>query len=323
MGRTPLIGGHAQARRARHGGTETHASPGMQRSSPAARRWSNRTTGRSLSAGGARHGAKADALARRSSSLTLGDRPRRACQCHRAGSLLPHRGRRQRPTRVVLRERQLKGRPECCDPATAAARLWRAGHGDAVSSCVGRDSPRERGVCVGLSHPRVLGSTGGEPARARGRAWQGHAQAGPRHSSADRHLARCGDRSGRARSLAGAVATYTSRPERAWGPRDVARTRHARLGDRPLGGEFRTTVEVDPGQAVVATGADKWIRHPSYAGLLLILAGLGLALGNWLSLAACLVLPLPALVRRIQVRKPSSTACWVMPTAPTRSRPRA
>lgn len=40
-----------------------------------------------------------------------------------------------------------------------------------------------------------------------------------------------------------------------------------------LGGAFRITVEVDPDQAVVTSGPYKWIRHPSYAGLLLILAG--------------------------------------------------
>jgi protein-S-isoprenylcysteine O-methyltransferase Ste14 len=70
-----------------------------------------------------------------------------------------------------------------------------------------------------------------------------------------------------------------------------------------LGGAFRTTVEVDPDQAVVTTGPYKWIRHPSYAGLLLILAGLGLALTSWLSVAACLVLPLPALAWRIHVEE--------------------
>jgi protein-S-isoprenylcysteine O-methyltransferase Ste14 len=70
-----------------------------------------------------------------------------------------------------------------------------------------------------------------------------------------------------------------------------------------LGGAFRTTVEVDPDQAVVNTGPYKWIRHPSYAGLLLIVAGLGLALGNWLSLAACLVLPLPAFAWRIHIEE--------------------
>jgi protein-S-isoprenylcysteine O-methyltransferase Ste14 len=70
-----------------------------------------------------------------------------------------------------------------------------------------------------------------------------------------------------------------------------------------LGGAFRTTVEVDPGQAVVSTGPYRWIRHPSYLGLLLIVAGFGVALGSWLSLAACLVLPLPGLVRRIHVEE--------------------
>ena len=70
-----------------------------------------------------------------------------------------------------------------------------------------------------------------------------------------------------------------------------------------LGGAFRTTVEVDPDQAVVTSGPYKRIRHPSYAGLPLILAGLGLAIGNWPSAAACLVLPLPALAWRIHVEE--------------------
>jgi len=69
-----------------------------------------------------------------------------------------------------------------------------------------------------------------------------------------------------------------------------------------LGGAFRTTVEVDPGRAVVTSGPYKWIRHPSYAGLLLIVAGFGLAL-NWLAVAACVVLALPALARRIHVEE--------------------
>jgi protein-S-isoprenylcysteine O-methyltransferase Ste14 len=70
-----------------------------------------------------------------------------------------------------------------------------------------------------------------------------------------------------------------------------------------LGRAFRTSVEVDPDQDVVTTGPYKWIRHPSYASLLLILAGLGLALGNWLSVAASLLLPLPALAWRINVEE--------------------
>ena len=70
-----------------------------------------------------------------------------------------------------------------------------------------------------------------------------------------------------------------------------------------LGSAFRTTVEVDPDQALVSTGPYQRVRHPSYAGLLLILAGLGLAIGNWLAFAICLVLPVPAIVRRITVEE--------------------
>jgi protein-S-isoprenylcysteine O-methyltransferase Ste14 len=62
-------------------------------------------------------------------------------------------------------------------------------------------------------------------------------------------------------------------------------------------------VEVEPGQAVVSSGPYRWIRHPSYAGLLLIVAGLGAAFRNWLSLTAYVVLPLPAIVWRIHVEE--------------------
>ena len=70
-----------------------------------------------------------------------------------------------------------------------------------------------------------------------------------------------------------------------------------------LGAAFRTTVEVDPGQTVVSSGPYKWIRHPSYTGLLLVVAGFGLAVGNWLALAVGLLLPLPGILWRIHVEE--------------------
>jgi protein-S-isoprenylcysteine O-methyltransferase Ste14 len=70
-----------------------------------------------------------------------------------------------------------------------------------------------------------------------------------------------------------------------------------------LGGSFRTTVEVDPGQTVVSRGPYRWIRHPSYTGLLLIVAGFGLTIGSWPALIACVVIPLPAVVWRIHVEE--------------------
>jgi protein-S-isoprenylcysteine O-methyltransferase Ste14 len=74
-----------------------------------------------------------------------------------------------------------------------------------------------------------------------------------------------------------------------------------------LGRAFRTTVEVDPGQAVVSTGPYRWVRHPSYSGLLLIIIGLGIASGSWLALAVCALLPLPALLWRINVEEAELT----------------
>jgi protein-S-isoprenylcysteine O-methyltransferase Ste14 len=75
-----------------------------------------------------------------------------------------------------------------------------------------------------------------------------------------------------------------------------------------LGRAFRTTVEVDPGQTVVSSGPYRWVRHPSYSGLLLILIGCGLASGNWLALVVCALLPLPALLRRIHVEEAELTS---------------
>jgi protein-S-isoprenylcysteine O-methyltransferase Ste14 len=74
-----------------------------------------------------------------------------------------------------------------------------------------------------------------------------------------------------------------------------------------LGRAFRTTVEVDADQAVVSSGPYRWVRHPSYTGLLLIVAGVGLSAGNWLALAGCIALPLPAAVRRIHVEEAELT----------------
>jgi protein-S-isoprenylcysteine O-methyltransferase Ste14 len=74
-----------------------------------------------------------------------------------------------------------------------------------------------------------------------------------------------------------------------------------------LGRAFRTTVEVDSGQAVVSTGPYRWVRHPSYSGLLLIMTGCGLAAGKWRALAVCASLPLLALLRRIHVEEAELT----------------
>lgn len=55
-----------------------------------------------------------------------------------------------------------------------------------------------------------------------------------------------------------------------------------------LGRFFTRSVATRAGQYVVDTGPYRRIRHPSYAGALLTLLGLGMAMTNWASLAVVL-----------------------------------
>jgi protein-S-isoprenylcysteine O-methyltransferase Ste14 len=70
-----------------------------------------------------------------------------------------------------------------------------------------------------------------------------------------------------------------------------------------LGRFFTVDVRVQPGQAVVDRGPYRWVRHPSYSGLIVTLVGMGLALGNWASLAVLVVVPTVGLVVRIHVEE--------------------
>jgi len=70
-----------------------------------------------------------------------------------------------------------------------------------------------------------------------------------------------------------------------------------------LGASFRTTVEVDAGQPVVKRGPYRWVRHPSYTGVVVMMAGLALIDGTWLALAILLVVPTAVLIRRISVEE--------------------
>src|SRR5450432_2077157 len=53
-----------------------------------------------------------------------------------------------------------------------------------------------------------------------------------------------------------------------------------------LGKSFTFDVAVRAGQQVVEAGPYRYIRHPSYTGALVSAVGLGLALGNWVSVGA-------------------------------------
>ncbi|GAB2441846.1 phosphatidylethanolamine N-methyltransferase family protein [Nocardia tengchongensis] len=70
-----------------------------------------------------------------------------------------------------------------------------------------------------------------------------------------------------------------------------------------LGKHFRTTVEVDVDQPVISHGPYRWVRHPSYTGVLLITVGFGLASGNYLGLLLTSVVPVYAFLRRIRLEE--------------------
>jgi protein-S-isoprenylcysteine O-methyltransferase Ste14 len=58
---------------------------------------------------------------------------------------------------------------------------------------------------------------------------------------------------------------------------------------RVLGKFFTGAVIIQSDHRVIDVGAYQWVRHPSYSAALLIVAGIALALGNWLSVVVSLV----------------------------------
>jgi len=70
-----------------------------------------------------------------------------------------------------------------------------------------------------------------------------------------------------------------------------------------LGRSFRRTVTVTGSQAVVTTGPYRFVRHPSYSGILLAFTGLGAIFANWGSLACLAVIPAIGYIARIRVEE--------------------
>ena len=70
-----------------------------------------------------------------------------------------------------------------------------------------------------------------------------------------------------------------------------------------LGQYFTTWVQVRSDQQVITNGPYRFVRHPSYLGLLIMFLGLGVALGDLASAVAMVVLPIIGLVKRIMVEE--------------------
>ena len=72
---------------------------------------------------------------------------------------------------------------------------------------------------------------------------------------------------------------------------------------KTLGEYFTFTVMVSSDQPVITAGPYRLLRHPSYTGILLACAGVGLASANWAGLAAMVLLPLAVILWRIHIEE--------------------
>jgi protein-S-isoprenylcysteine O-methyltransferase len=70
-----------------------------------------------------------------------------------------------------------------------------------------------------------------------------------------------------------------------------------------LGRWFTVNVAIAADQPLIDDGPYRFLRHPSYTGALMALIGLGLAIGNTVSLLAIVLLTVPVFLRRIQVEE--------------------
>ena len=72
---------------------------------------------------------------------------------------------------------------------------------------------------------------------------------------------------------------------------------------KTLGTYFTFSVMTSADQPVITSGPYRFLRHPSYTGILLVLVGIGVCLGNLLSVAALLGFSLIGFLYRIRVEE--------------------
>ena len=77
-----------------------------------------------------------------------------------------------------------------------------------------------------------------------------------------------------------------------------------------LGKSFSANVAIHSTQKLNQSGLFRWMRHPSYTGMMLIFVAMGLATRNWVGLAIIVALPMAALLYRIHVEEMALTGAF-------------
>lgn len=77
-----------------------------------------------------------------------------------------------------------------------------------------------------------------------------------------------------------------------------------------LGASFSTNVAIHAAQTLRTTGLFRWVRHPSYAGMLIIFTAVGIYERNWVSLVILIIFPTAALLYRIHVEELALTEAF-------------
>jgi len=72
---------------------------------------------------------------------------------------------------------------------------------------------------------------------------------------------------------------------------------------RTLGEYFTGDVKAKADQPVIRSGPYRLVRHPSYTAAMMMFIGVGLALGNWLSLALLTIAAIAAYSYRVSVEE--------------------
>ncbi len=70
-----------------------------------------------------------------------------------------------------------------------------------------------------------------------------------------------------------------------------------------LGKFFRTTIMIQKDHTIIQSGPYKYLRHPSYSGIMISLTGIGIATGNWISFILMEIIVFWGLNQRIVVEE--------------------